>query len=977
MTENKKEVNNDSVKQLSAYKNVQLSELNTEIVREKSRATVIIAAIKAKKEMLVEKAEAEAAAEAAKNSDFEVRTVETELKETEAVASVEEASAKTDENAGDSVSEDSGLQQNSAAAVKDEKAEIILNTEPEIINEPQTEKASDADIPKINVPGNTAGAAEDKAPSEKQGGEIAEVKAAENGAADAVAIDKKDNDSRKPKKDKKPLEKDKKEAFDGTIEESDGIIIKTSSDGKQKTEIMPNGEVRRIYIPPTPKPKVQTRVFGQGGYNSRDSRGARNQNVQQSGGYQRNNNSAGPQSSAPYRSNRPAGGFGGATNFAPPPVTSAPKNASKGKGKQTQNAAKFDDKTMNKRALIKKGYIVEDKINIEDEETVRIRNFKNNKNRGGNNSGPIVIEQAVITTDPVSIKVLSEKIGKTGAEIIKTLFFLGIIKTINENIDFATAELVASEFGITLEYKPDVTFEDTLAAKHGFDEEDQSDKLVPRPPIVTIMGHVDHGKTSLLDFIRKTNVTGGEAGGITQHIGAYTVMLNNQLITFLDTPGHEAFTSMRARGAQVTDIAVLVVAADDGIMPQTIEAINHAKSAGVPIVVAVNKIDKAGANPDRVMQQLTEQNIIPEEWGGDTPVVKVSAKTGQGVSDLLANILTMAEIKELKANPDRSARGTIIEARLDKGHGRTATILVQTGTLHVGDNVVAGICTGKIRAMIDDKGRKVKKAGPSMPVSVTGWDDLPEAGDLIDVVSDEKFGRELAEERKIKRDSAKTETGAVSLNDLFDKISKGELKSVKLIIKADVQGSLEAVKQSLVKLGTEEVSIDIIHGGVGPINEGDVALADTAKAVIIGFNVRPDTNAKTLAAQKNIDIRFYNVIYDAIDDVEKAVKGLLEPTFKEVVLGSAEVRELFKISGVGVIAGCHVMDGKVVKGVKARLIRNGTVEYTGEIASLRHNKDDVKEMAKNFDCGITLVNYQDVKQGDVIEAYQMEKVSES
>lgn len=551
------------------------------------------------------------------------------------------------------------------------------------------------------------------------------------------------------------------------------------------------------------------------------------------------------------------------------------------------------------------------------------------------------------------------------------------MKTINDSIDFATAELVADEFGIKLEYKPDVTLEDTLTAQLEVDDVEELENLVPRPPIVTIMGHVDHGKTSLLDYIRKSNVTGGEAGGITQHIGAYTVSLKGNPITFLDTPGHEAFTSMRARGAQVTDIAILVVAADDGVMPQTLEAISHAKQANVPIIVAMNKMDRAGANPDRVLSQLAENGVTPEEWGGDTPVVRVSAKTGMGVEDLLEQILVRAEVEELRANPDRSARGTIIEAKLDKGLGKIATILVQTGTLHVGDNVVAGTCTGKIRAMIDDKGRKVKKAGPSMPVSVTGWDDVPEAGDRIDVVADEKFARELAEERKLKLAANQTESTSVSLNDLFDKISKGELKSVKLIIKADVQGSVEAVKQSLAKLGNEEVNIDIIHAAVGGIKESDVLLSETSGAIIIGFNVRPDSNAKQLAAQKKIDIRFYNIIYNAIEDIEKAVKGMLDPKFREVVLGSAEVRELFKISGVGTIAGCHVIDGKVVRGAQARLIRNGKVEYTGEIASLRHGKDDVKEMAKNFDCGIMLSNFQDVKVDDVIEAFTMERTDEN
>ena len=778
--------------------------------------------------------------------------------------------------------------------------------------------------------------------------------------AETVEIQAQKPANKKATAEQKPAKEQKTEQVKPTP-----VIPKTPFElAQENPEILPNGEVRRIYVPPTPKPKVQTRVFGQNGY--QQPRGNRPQN--QGGQGQK-----GQQGGAQGAPRRPGQGSANLANVAQqfPPKPAAQKGKG-GKQNANANSNKFDDRTMNKRALIKKGYIVDDRITLDEDGEMVVRNYKVNKNRGGGNSATVVIENAVITTDPVSIKTLSEKIGKTAAEIVKTLFVLGIMKTINDSIDFATAELVADEFGIKLEYKPDVTFEDTLTAQLEVDDEEELENLVPRPPIVTIMGHVDHGKTSLLDYIRKSNVTSGEAGGITQHIGAYTVTLNGSPITFLDTPGHEAFTSMRARGAQVTDIAVLVVAADDGIMPQTLEAISHAKQAEVPIIVALNKMDRAGANPDRVLSQLAENGVTPEEWGGDTPVVRVSAKTGMGVEDLLEQILVRAEVEELRANPDRNARGTIIEAKLDKGLGKIATILVQTGTLHVGDNVVAGVCTGKIRAMIDDKGRKVKKAGPSTPVSVTGWDDVPEAGDRIDVVADEKFARQLAEERKLKLAAGQNESTSVSLNDLFDKISKGELKSVKLIIKADVQGSVEAVKQSLAKLGNEEVNIDIIHSAVGGIKESDVLLAETSNAIIIGFNVRPDTNAKQLAAQKHIDIRFYNIIYN----IEKAVKGMLDPKFTEVVLGSADVRELFKISGVGIIAGCHVTDGKIVRGAKARLIRNGKVEYTGEIASLRHGKDDVKEMARNFDCGIMLSNFQDIKIDDVIEAFTMEQTNE-
>jgi len=669
---------------------------------------------------------------------------------------------------------------------------------------------------------------------------------------------------------------------------------------------------------------------------------------------------------------RPPQKFNGAVQ--PAPAANAQPNKVKNFGpdkkKQSFDRTYVDKErhTVSKRALQKQqGATVEDF----DENKSGYRKLRLKKDKKQQSAQTIKIERAVVTTDDIPLKMLSEKLGISAVDITKRLFKEGIMKTVNESIDYDTAALLAAGLGIELEYKPEKTAEEVLFEQQA-DTVEEIESLVPRAPVVTVMGHVDHGKTSLLDYIRKANCAAGEAGGITQHIGAYTVNVHGKGITFIDTPGHEAFTAMRARGAQVTDFVILVVAADDGIMPQTIEAINHAKAANVQIIVAVNKIDRPGANPDRVLQQLTEHDVTPEQWGGETPVVNVSAKTGQGVEELLEQILVRAEFEELRANPNRNARGTIIEAKLDKGLGKIATILVQTGTLHVGDNVVAGICTGKIRAMIDDKGRKVKTAGPSMPVSVTGWDDVPEAGDRIDVVADEKFARELAEERKLKLASAQQQSTSVSLNDLFDKISKGELKSVKLIIKADVQGSVEAVKQSLAKLGNDEVTIDIIHSAVGGIKESDVLLAETAGAIIIGFNVRPDTNAKTLAAQKKIDIRFYDIIYNAIEDIEKAVKGLLEPKFREVILGSAEIRRVYKIKGVGTIAGCYVVDGKIARNAKARLIRNGTVEYTGEIASLRHEKDDVKEMARGFECGVTLTNYQDIKEGDVIEAFVME-----
>lgn len=906
MPEIKKETTVDPVKKLGEYKSA-LADISNAISREKSRASVLMASLKSKRDALVTKAKEE-------KLKAEQQTVETKPID--------------------------------AQAEEVKKPVEKVETKAEVAPENETAKAT-SDTKKVEPV---------KAEEVKEPVNNDSVKSEKTAQKPAKTSEEKPKKEQKAKQEQKPA-RDANKPVNEMVQET--------------SEILPNGEVRRIYVPPTPKPKVQTRVFGQGGYQQpRPNR----QDRPQQGGYQGQRTG---QQGGTTGLRRPSVGqnlANVAQQFPPKPAQQKGKNNGKNSGNSNSN--KFDDRTMNKRALLKKGYIVDDRISYDEDGEVVVRNYKVNKNRGGGNSATVIIENAVITTDPVSIKTLSEKIGKSAAEIVKTLFVLGIMKTINDSIDFATAELVADEFGITLEYKPDVTLEDTLTAQLEVDEVEDLENLVPRPPIVTIMGHVDHGKTSLLDYIRKTNVTGGEAGGITQHIGAYTVTLKGAHITFLDTPGHEAFTSMRARGAQVTDIAVLVVAADDGIMPQTIEAISHAKQANVPIIVALNKMDRAGANPDRVLSQLAENGVTPEEWGGDTPVVRVSAKTGMGVEELLEQILVRAEVEELRANPDRAARGTIIEAKLDKGLGKIATILVQTGTLHVGDNVVAGVCTGKIRAMIDDKGRKVKKAGPSTPVSVTGWDDVPEAGDRLDVVADEKFARELAEERKLKLAASQNENTAVSLNDLFDKISKGELKSVKLIIKADVQGSVEAVKQSLSKLGNEEVNIDIIHSAVGGIKESDVLLAETSGAIIIGFNVRPDTNAKQLAAQKHIDIRFYNIIYNAIEDIEKAVKGMLDPKFQEVVLGSAEIRELFKISGVGTIAGCHVVDGRIVRGAKARLIRNGKVEYTGEIASLRHGKDDVKEMAKNFDCGIMLQNYQDVKVDDIIEAFTMEQTNE-
>lgn len=664
----------------------------------------------------------------------------------------------------------------------------------------------------------------------------------------------------------------------------------------------------------------------------------------------------------------------------PPPIATKPGYQQKTVQKKTPAQQAIEDKkAQNKRALIRKGYIVNDQVVYDEEGNETARHFKHRSSKKNEFILPTStkIESAVITSEFVTIKTLSEKIGKTGGEILKQLMVLGILKTINDVIDFDSADLVATELGVTLSYEPEKTAEDKLFDIETETDSDDGDNLVTRPPVVTIMGHVDHGKTSLLDYIRKANVTAGEAGGITQHIGAYTVSLNNKPITFLDTPGHEAFTSMRMRGAQVTDIAIIVVAADDGIMPQTIEAINHAKLAGVSIIIAVNKIDKTGAQPERVLQQLTEHELVPEEWGGDTPVVYVSAKTGENINKLLETVLLVAEMLELKANPDRYARGTIIEARLDKGKGPLATVLVQNGTLKISDFVVAGICVGKIRAMIDDKGKNIKSAGPSIPVSVIGFSEVPNAGDPISVVGDEKLAKQVANERQLKiRSEINATKASTSLDDIFAKIKQGESKSLNIIIKADVQGSVEAVKQSLVKLTNDEVTIAVIHGAVGAINDSDVMLANTANAIIIGFNVRADAKAKITAERDGIDIRLYRVIYDAIDDVSAAIKGMLAPKFKEVTLGNAEVRQVYKITGVGTVAGCYVTDGKITRNAKVRLYRDNNFVFEGELDSLKRFKDDAKEVAKGYECGMSIVNFNDIKEGDVIEAFVMEQINE-
>ena len=608
-----------------------------------------------------------------------------------------------------------------------------------------------------------------------------------------------------------------------------------------------------------------------------------------------------------------------------------------------------------------------------DDEVVRGGRKKRKPQSVQQTMAPIKIEKAYMTAETITVKDLTERIGKPAGEIIKKLLLLGIMATINQELDYDTAQLVCSEFGIELEKKLEKTAEDVLTESD--EVVDDEDDLLPRPPVVTIMGHVDHGKTSLLDYIRKSHVTAGEAGGITQHIGAYTAQCNGRTITFLDTPGHEAFTSMRARGTQATDIAVLVVAADDGVMPQTVESINHAKAAKVPIIVAINKIDKPGANIERVKEDLTRYEIVSEEWGGDTIMVPVSAHTGEGIEELLENILLLADVQELRANPKRAARGVIIEARLDKTRGPVATVLVQNGTLHTGDNVVAGMAFGRIRAMVNSRGERVKSAGPSMPVEVIGFGDVPEAGDAISAV-DERLSRQVVEERRAKQKAEMVKKSArVTLDELYSQIAAGNVKDLNIIIKADVQGSVEAVKQSLEKLSNDEVRVRTIHSGVGAITENDVMLANIDNAIIIGFNVRADAKATAAAARDNIDIRFYRIIYQAIEDVENAMKGLLAPEFKENVLGHAEVRTVFKVSGVGTVAGSYVTDGKVQRNASVRLLRDNVVVFEGKLDSLKRFKDDAREVAAGYECGIGLEKFNDIKEGDVIECFVMEEVA--
>ena len=669
----------------------------------------------------------------------------------------------------------------------------------------------------------------------------------------------------------------------------------------------------------------------------------------------------------------------------PQPVSRVPKTKVVDTSKATNiNLAKYDEKLQDMADSRTGG-------RRDQQHTQGREKFRNSKQRRDNNfvSNKRKQEEAdrlrrlqleVIKKTPVTVQIpdeisvgeLASRMKKTGAEVVKCLMKNGVMASLSQMIDYDTAAIIAEEMGCKVEKEVVVTIEEKLIDDH----EDKAEDLVPRAPVVVVMGHVDHGKTSLLDYIRNAHVASGEAGGITQHIGAYQVMVNGKPITFLDTPGHEAFTSMRARGAMVTDIAILVVAAEDGIMPQTIESINHAKAAEIPIIVAINKMDKPEANPERIKQQLTEYGLVCEEWGGETIVCPISAKTGMGVDNLLEMLTLTAEVGELKANPNRAAQGTVIEARLDKGRGPVATLLVQNGTLKQGDIIIAGTSVGRVRAMVSDKGQKITSAGPSVPVEITGLSEAPSAGATFNAVADEKLARELVEQRKAEEKArANAPVSKVSLEDLFNQIQAGEMKNLNLIVKADVQGSVEAVKASLEKLSNDEVRVRVIHGGVGAINESDVMLASTSQAIIVGFNVRPDAAARDSAARANVDMRMYRVIYDAINEIEAAMKGMLAPKYREALLGHAEVRQTYKVSGVGTVAGCYVQDGKIQrKDCQVRLVRDGIVIHEGVLASLQRFKDQVKEVASGYECGMTIEKFNDIKEGDIIEAFTMEEI---
>ena len=652
-------------------------------------------------------------------------------------------------------------------------------------------------------------------------------------------------------------------------------------------------------------------------------------------------------------------------------VDTRTSNVDLDKLEKSERLSKYDDEGMGRREKGKnkkndrKGDKKGQKPNFKDK-------HDNKRDKKANKPKPKVITEIEVP-ETITVGDFAQRMGKSAAEVVKKLMLLGVIATVNQSIDYDTAELIAGEFGITV--KPEIVLSKEDRLFMTIDEEDKEENLVERPPVVVVMGHVDHGKTSLLDAIRHTSVTSTEAGGITQHIGAYSVTLNDRVITFLDTPGHEAFTTMRARGAQVTDVAILVVAADDGIMPQTVEAINHAKAANVDIIVAINKVDKENANVDRVKQNLMEYGLVPEEWGGDTICVEISAKYKQNIDGLLEMVLLVADMKELKANPNRLAKGTVIEARVDKGKGPVATVLVQNGTLRQGDIIIAGTSVGHVRAMTNDKGRRVKEAGPSTPVEIQGLNEAPSGGDEMFAVKDEKLARDVAEQRKQEAQEKQFNSVVkVSLDNLFSQIDEGNMKELPIIVKADVQGSVEAVKQSLEKLSNDEVRVKIIHGGVGAVNESDVMLANASNAIIVGFNVRPDAGAVAMSAQIDVDIRLYRVIYQAIEEIEAAMKGMLDPEFKEVVLGYAEVRQTFRVPNVGLIAGAYVTQGKITRSASVRVVRDGIIIHEGRVSSLKRFKDDAKEVTEKFECGLGIENFNDIKEGDTIECFEMQEI---
>lgn len=922
----------------------ELDDLKAKVKEAKSSVNAITKKISAKEKSL--RAEREATLKTEREEPIAIEPTTAE-KETSPAAEVSPETAVKEVRPADeqtNVSEKENKETSEAAqkkpakkSVKETVKEEVKEVAPAAEEKPQTEKKADV----VAEPAA-------KKPTEAKSAEKADEKVEEKPVAKPVMDEKAIKEARK-----KALE----EAQARALAEARAKILE-----QKRKEAIARGEDPNLVKLASERPRVYEPP--------KRERPLKREYVPQDGRRPAGANPRTP-SDRPFGQRTPMqkpGGFGGAKKAVE--ISYVPKDTGKSFGNKKKSSEKsYDDKKgINKKSLAKGQVSIDDF----DENKSGYRKARNKKDKKSEEqTQTIKIEKAVINKEIIPIKELSEKLGISAIEITKKLFKEGIMKTINDSVDYDTAGVIAADLGIELELKMDKTAEEVLSET--FDTADDAATLVKRPPVVTVMGHVDHGKTSLLDRIRSANVTASEAGGITQHIGAYTVSLNGEKITFLDTPGHAAFTAMRARGAQITDIAVLVVAADDGIMPQTIEAIHHAQAAGVSIIVAANKIDKPQANIERVKQQLADQSVLIEEWGGDVAFVPVSAKTGEGVDDLLETILLTADVKELKANPNRMAKGAIIEAKLDKGKGPVATVLIQNGTLHTGDNLVAGTITGRVRAMIDDKGRTVKEAGPSMAVSILGLEEVPNAGDSIYAVEQDKLSKLVAQERRNKeREEMIKQSQKITLDDLFSKISDGNLKALNILIKADVQGSVEAVKQSLLELSNEEVKVNVIHAAVGAINETDVMLADSSNAIIIGFNVRPDSNAKTLAERSKVDIRLYRIIYEAIDDVKNAMKGLIAPKTQEIYMGKAEVRQTFKITGVGMVAGCYVTEGKIIRNGKLRIYRNDVMICEGNVNQLKRFKDDVKEVSQGFECGISIENFNDIQIGDFIESYLIE-----